>query len=209
MANDIVKFFGTQQGINQTLIDQLKHFAAGKQAMTGKALLKLNKAGVWVFGAANTVVRKGTKLIVNPPSLSSGFVAWHKSKVEAEFMQPIQLGPVPLDKLHAVEAKSGWQAQVSVEMMTMDEIPVQMLYKASSMGGQEVFFDLAGQLVFALSEDPRRAFPVIELSTTSYQHDEYGTVYKPAFSIVGWLGADGSEVTEQAKLGAGAKRGLV
>lgn len=208
MANDIVKFFGTQQPINKTLIDQLKSFAAGKQALSGKALLKLNKAGIWTFGQANTVLRKGTQLIVNPPSMASGFVAWHKSKIEAEFMQPISMGPVPLEKLHAVESKTGWQAQVSVELMTQDEIPVQMLYKASSLGGQEMFFDLAGQLVFALSEDPRRVYPVVELGTTSYQHEEYGTVYKPAVTILGWLDTNGAEVLEQGKLGAaGGKRG--
>lgn len=204
MANDIVKFFGTQQPISPGLIDQLKHFAAGKQAMAGKALLKLNKAGVWVFGAGNTVVRKGTVLIVNPPSMSSGFVAWHKAKVEAEFMQPIQLGPVPLEKLHAVESKSGWQAQVSVELMTQDEIPVQLAFKSSSMGGQEAFFDLAGSLVFGLSEDKRRVYPLIELTTSSYQHDEYGTVYKPGFTVVGWLDANGAALTDTPKLGGRA-----
>ena len=212
MANDIVKFFGTQQPISKGLIDQLKGFAAGKQALSGKALLKLNKTGTWTFGQGNTPVRKGAKLILNPASMSSGFVAWNKSKIEGEVMQPISLGPVDHGKLHPVESKTGWQNQVSVELMTQDEIPVQMLYKSSSMGGQDVFFDLAGQLVFALSEDPRRVYPVVELGTSSYQHEEFGTVYKPTIAILGWLDADGAEVLEQGKLGAAgqsAKRGLV
>ena len=204
MANDIVKFFGTQQPINPKLVEQLKSFAAGKQALLGKALLKLSKQGIWIFGASNTVLRKGAQVIVNPASMSSGFVAWHKGKVEAEHMQPIAMGPVPLEKLHAVVAKDGWQSQVSVEMMTQDEIPVQLLYKSSSMGGQEVFFDLAGTVVFSLSEDARRVYPVIEMSTSSYEHDEYGTIFKPVFNLVGWLDSNGAPLTDAPKLGGRA-----
>jgi hypothetical protein len=208
MTNDVAKFFGNSLPATEQLVEQLKVFAAGRQMLAGKALLRLTKAGQWVFGMGNTPLDNDIRLIVNPASMSSGYVAWHAGAVEAEVMQPIAQGPVPSDKLRAVKAKKGWESQVSVELMTQTDPPVHLIYKSSSLGGQDVFFGLAGDVAFGLTQDPARVYPVIELQKSSYQHKEYGEVFKPVFLVSYWLDADGKSIPLKPKLARG-KAGLL
>jgi hypothetical protein len=115
-------------------------------------------------------------------------------------MNPVHAGPVDYNALPPVRAKNGWQTQVSVDLSTMDAVPLQLSYKTNSYGGIKAVLALAGEIAVGLSEDLARAFPMIKLSSTSYIHKEYGKVYNPIIEIVGWLGADGEPVAKRTSL---------
>lgn len=208
MANDVAKFFGGHQLPDRAKLSQaLAGFSATKNALMGKALLKLSKQGVWVFGADNEMLENGTRLVANPASLASGYIAWYQSQVEGEVMQPLSHGPVDPNQLKEVNSGSippgkkaasgrGWEAQASIDLMTQSDVPLSLCYKSSSVGGMKALLSLAGDIAYDMDEDPNRCFPVVELDTDSYTHKEFGEVFTPIVAIVGWLDAEGKEIKE-------------
>jgi len=214
MSNDITKFFsGHQQApARDKLSEALAGFSAGKNALLGKALLRFTKQGTWIFGVDNELLAPGARLVLNPASMSKGYVAWYQSKIEGEVMQPLSLGPVDPSKLPPVNSGSippggkapsgrGWEDQASIEAVTQSEIPLCMIYKTSSLGGMKVLLDLASTIVMGFAENPKRAYPVVELGADSYQHKEYGQVFTPIIEVVGWLDVNGEPVEDFAKIG--------
>ena len=214
MSNDLQKFFGNHaQPDRAKLAESLAGLSAAKQALSGnQALLRLTKQGVWVFGADSVALKPGTQLIADPASLSSGYVAWYMAKPEAEVMQPTSLGPVDPSKLPEVNSGSippgakkpsgkGWEPQFSIALLTRDKIPLSLLFKTSSVGGSNCLLGLAGEIAMGLAENEARVYPIIEPGVDSYQHKEFGEVFTPTLTVVGWLGADGQEVKDLTKLG--------
>lgn len=208
MANDLQKFFsGHQLPDRDALAKSLAGFSAAKNTLMGKALLRLTKAGIWVFGQDSEVLKAGTLLIANPGSLQSGYVAWWMGKIEGEKMQPLSLGPVDATTLAQVNSGGippgfkkpsgkGWESQASIDMITQADVPLQLVYKTSSLGGMKALLTLAGEIAYGMSENPQRVYPVIEVDVDSYTHKEYGEVFTPVLAIHSWLGADGEPAKE-------------
>lgn len=216
MGTDVQKFFaGHAAPVDKSkLAEALGGFSANKNALLGKALLRLTKTGQWVFGIDNEMLPVGTKLIANPMSISSGYVAWWMGKIEGEIMQPLSMGPVDHSKLGPVNSGGippgktqasgkGWETQASIDLITTGDTPLQLVYKTSSMGGMRELLTLAGEISFGLTEDPRRAYPVIELAIDSYMHKEFGKVFTPLLPIVGWLDETGKPVIPRDLLKSG------
>lgn len=217
MANDLQKFFGGHQvPSRENLTKSLANLSAAKNALMGKALLRMGKDGSWVFGQDNTRLEAGTVLIANPASMASGYVAWYMAKIEGEVMQPLSMGPVDPEKLGPVNSGTippgkkvpsgkGWEDQVSVDLITRGEVPLSLTYKVSSLGGKKALLTLAGDIAFGLSENPKRVYPLVALGVDSYQHTEFGEVFTPILTVVGWLDENGDEVKEFTKIGQGSK----
>lgn len=212
MANDVAKFFGGHQLPDRAkLSTALAGFSAAKNALMGKALLRMTKQGTWVFGADSETIATGTRLVANPASLMSGYVAWYQSKIEGEKMQPLSLGPIDPNELGEVQSGSippgkkqasgkGWEAQASIDFITQDEIPLSLVYKSSSMGGMRALLELAGEIAAGMEENPARCYPLVEIEVDSYVHKEFGQVFTPVLDIVGWLDAEGKEVKDGSSL---------
>ena len=213
MANDIAKFFGGHQlPDRKKQVESLAALSAAKNALTGKALLKMDKSsGVWNFGVDNEKLAHGTVLIANPASLQSGYIAWYQAKVEGEVMQSHALGPVDPQKLGPVNSGSvppgkklpsgkGWETQVSIDLITRSDIPLSLVYKTSSVGGLKAILTLAGEISFGMNENPARVYPLVEIGVDSYEHKEFGTVYTPVLAIIGWLDEAGNEVKDMTKI---------
>jgi hypothetical protein len=220
MGTDVAKFFGGHNlpAAKSNLSQALAGFSAAKHALMGKALLRLTKQGIWVFGQDNEILKAGARLVANPASVASGYVAWYMAKIEGEIMQPITQGPVDPNKLGPVSSGSippgkdkpsgrGWEDQISVDLLTQTDPPLQMVYKTSSLGGKKAILTLAGEISMGVDENPKRAYPVIELGTDSYIHPEYSTIFTPDLRIVAWLDDAGEPVVDAPLLAE--KRGLV
>lgn len=214
MATDIQKFFaGHNLPSRDALAKSLASFGAVKNALSGKALLRMNKDnGTLAFGQTNTPITAGTVLVCNPASISAGYIAWYQGQIEGEHMQPVSQGPIEASTLPPVNSGTippgkkvpsgqGWQQQSSVDFITRDEVPVSLVFKSSSRGGMVAILGLAGEIAVGMTVDLRRVYPLVALGTGSYQHKEFGTVYTPEFIVVGWLDAEGNEIPEFEKLG--------
>ena len=82
---------------------------------TGMVILKMDKAGHWVFGADQTEVEDGSIWAVNPFSFVHGYIAWGDGTVLAEKMVPVSeplpdVGPAPDG------AKRGWEMQIGMSL---------------------------------------------------------------------------------------------
>lgn len=209
MANDVAKFFGNVQLPSRDKLQQdLASLGAAKAGlMGGQALLRLTKVGQWVLGQESEAVHEGQQFIVNPVSVQTGYVAWWQGGIEGEVMQPLSMGPVDPDKLGPVNSGGippggkapsgrGWEDQVSVNLASFDGM--QVVYRTNSLGGRRAILDLAGKIAYGYQENPKRFYPVIELSSDSYQHKnkEYGTIYNPILNIVAWLDENGKPVSD-------------
>lgn len=209
--NDLVKFFGSAQPpATDDLVKNLSALASAKTALMGKALLRLTKTGQWVFGADSDEY-DGTPLVANPASFASGYVAWYQGQKEGEHMQPLSMGPVDPQSLEPVKSGTvppgakevsgrGWENQFSLELVSRHDTPVHLLYATAAVGGTRALLTLAGDIAYAIIEDPRRSYPLIKLGVDSYKHKQYGTVFTPLLEITGWLDAEGNDVTDRKKL---------
>jgi len=219
MGTDIQKFFSGHKPAERAKLGQaLAGLAAAKHALTGKALLRLTKQGVWVFGADSEAFDTKQYLIANPESIASGYVAWYMGKIEGERMQPVTQGPIDGSTLPPVNSGSvppgkkepsgrGWESQTAVDLITNDDPPLQLIYKTSSRGGMMALLGLAGEVAIGMEENPDRAYPLVELGVEFYVHKEWGKVFTPTLSIAGWLDAEGNPVVDKKKLTGG--RGLI
>lgn len=202
MSNDLTKFFGNRQNseTRKQATDALGSFASNKAAMLGdRALLRLSKKGEWVFGIDNEELPAGAVVLADPATMASGYVAWHKGQIEGEVMKPLSAGPVPSNDLKPVQAKNGWQSQVSLDLFH-PKSGIKLQYKTSAVGGIRAMLNLAGDFAFAMHENGDRVYAELDFGVDSYEHKEYGTVYTPDISITGWLDADGKKVVERKRL---------
>lgn len=202
MSNEIARFFGDNVQLPATrddLVAGLMDFASMKSAIDGVSLLRLTKQeGEWVFGMDNE--KWSGELIANPSGFKSGYIAWHAGTIEKEVMQPLSLGPIDPSTLPPVMAKKGWEPQVSMDLISRHEVPLRLVYKSSNRGGTRALLGLASAIAVGLREEPGRVYPVITLGSDSYTHKEYGKIYTPVFTIVGWLDANGKPVETRRKL---------
>ena len=159
----------------------------------GMQYLKLNKVGYWVFGEDLLDIEEDSLWAVNPASFQMGFVAWHKSKKVGEQMASIYGQGVVEANLPAVE--SSWQRQVSMQLVCVsgDDEGEQVQYTASSVGGSKAFGSLLQAVMKHLQSGKAgdKNVPVLSLSSDSYPHPDYGTVYTPEFTVEKWIANEG------------------
>ncbi len=161
----------------------------------GAPLLRMLKGdGSWVFGADNVEVEPDARWAIDPASLAQGFIAWHGGKVEAERMAMIGHPPVDPTSLGPVSAKNGWEDQVCFGLVCQDgeDKDTAVVFKSNTHGGRGAFFDVFDAMKARAVEGLGYA-PLVVLRNDSYQHTEYGKIFKPIFEIVGWLGDEEPE----------------
>lgn len=165
----------------------------GSQGLDGRELMRLDKHdGLWLYGQDGTEFEEGDQIAVNPSSFKHGYISWKKREVVGEKMAPISQ-PVPSrDDLPETGAKWDEQLQFDAQLMNGPDAGVMLLYKSTALGGKECIRTLARRIVAQIQQNPQYPVPVISLSSTSYEHKEWGTIYKPVFNIVEWLDYDGN-----------------
>jgi hypothetical protein len=189
MATDIITNYSTEN-----LAQFKKQVTASAQnapVQSFKPIIKFTKAGDWVLGKDRDEITPGTRLVVFGPSMQEGWLGWQNGKVVGEKMRPISgtdVDDIEREEIAKIAPNDGWYRQIGLEMK-FQEGPdkLQVLWKASTAGARDTFYRLvrsiAGQ--FLLSEE--YVNPVITLDRSSYQHQTYGTIYKPELTVVDWM----------------------
>ena len=157
--------------------------------------------GSITFGQAKTPVEEGSFWAVNPASFRHGWIAWHRGAIEHEEMVPMSKDLPDESTLPEVKAKNGYEMQVSVDLRGWegDHAGVTVQLKKATKGT----LDFVDDLIEDIDAQTGDAFiPVIELQVESYQHAEYGLIFKPTYTVVRWVTpAEGEE--QAAKVEAG------
>jgi len=157
----------------------------------GSVILKMDKAGHWVFGADQTEIEDDSTWAVNPFSFVHGFIAWGDGEVLAEKMVNVSQ---PLPELEAAPpgAKKGWETQVgmSIKCLSGADTGMEASYTTTSVGGKKAVQALAVAIATQVEKDQDKPVPVVVLKKEHYQHKSYGRIYTPIFEIQEWVSMD-------------------
>lgn len=155
-----------------------------------KPILKFAKHGQWVLGSDKDEVTLDTKLAVWSPSLMEGWIGWQNGKVVNEHMRPISGSNIDLierEPLEELSESDGWFKQVAFEGRFTAADTIEVIYKASSGGGRDAFYELVRKIGMQFNKDSDYINPVISLSRESYTHKQFGVIYKPQFVVQDWM----------------------
>lgn len=171
----------------------------------GEPILRMGKDGVWVYGAENTEVEKGSEWAANPFSLMHGWINWKqvpqgsKEKPEkfGEILVPMT-EPKPAFSSLPVYEGGEWAEQTSITFRCLsgDDEGTQSDYKPSSVGGSNAMKELIAAVMDQLDKDPAHPVPVVVFGSAHYQHKTWGKTYVPDIKIVDWVSLD--DVTDAA-----------
>lgn len=167
---------------------------------TGTVIIKMDKVGRWVYGAAGTVAHPDATWAINPFSFIHGYIAWGPAVVLGETMVPAT-EPLPELKPAPAGAEKGWEAQVglSVKCMSGDDVGLEARFTTTSVGGRKAIQALAVAIAEQVEKDQSKPVPVVVLKTDSYQHKKYGRIITPVFDIVEWISMDGTDTDAAAE----------
>lgn len=158
----------------------------------GTVILKMEKAGVWVFGADQTEVEADSQWAVNPFSFVHGFIAWGDGEVLGEKMVPVSQ-PLPEVPAAPAGAKKGWETQIgmSLKCVSGEDKGLEVRYTTTSVGGKKAVQQLAVALAAQVESDQTNPVPIVTLKKDHYTHKQYGKIYTPVFTVVSWTGMEG------------------
>ena len=189
--NDVVKFGGANLPSVKSLSSALRSIEAEVGATGGNVILKMDKAGHWVFGADQTEVEDDSVWAINPFSFVHGFIAWGDGSVLAEKMASVT-DPLPETGPAPDGADKGWEMQVGMSLActTGEDKGLQARYTATSVGGKRSVQALAVAIADQADRNPDKPVPLVRLKKEHYQHKKYGRIYTPVFDIVDWASLD-------------------
>jgi hypothetical protein len=192
--NDVAKFGGLNLPSVQSLSSALRAIQSDVSTPSAAVIIKMDKAGHWVFGADQTEVEDDSLWAVNPFSFVHGFIAWGDGEVLGEKLTGVA-NPLPeLDPAPAASDK-GWEMQVGMTLACIngEDEGMQARYTTTSVGGKKAVQALAVTIAEQVDKDPANPVPVVRLKKEHYQHKKYGRIYTPVFEVVRWTGLEGAE----------------
>lgn len=189
--SEVVKFAGANLPSVQSLSSALRSIEADVGPAGGNVILKMDKAGHWVFGADQTEVEDDSVWAINPFSFVHGYIAWGDGTVLAEKMASVSK-PLPELEPAPPQAKRGWEMQVGMALACTngEDEGLQARYTVTSVGGKRAVQALAVAIADQADKNPDKPVPLVRLKKEHYQHKSYGRIYTPVFDIVGWASLD-------------------
>ena len=159
----------------------------------GVAFLKMEKGGLWVYGADGMEIEEGSLWAVHPASFKVGYIAWEEGNTSSgpvgEEMVSITEDPIVLSDLPKLNGGT-WAQQVGFQAACVngEDEGAQVVYKSSAKGGRGAFNDLLQQIMVHYKANPGtdKVVPIVSLGTESYKHKAFGKIYKPVFAVKEW-----------------------
>ena len=208
MANEISTFSAAGLPQVNSLTAALRNLQPASGG--GFAILKMDKTGHWVYGAAQTEVEDDSIWAVNPFSFVHGYIAWGDGVVLAEKMTSISNPKPPIDAAPA-GATRGWEDQIglSLKCVSGEDAGLEVRYSSTSVGGKRAVQDLGTKLAEQVDKDQTKPVAMVQLKKEHYQHKSYGKIFTPIFDIKKWASMEPDQEPElelPAPAPAGRKR---
>ena len=172
--------------------------AEAEQIMTAGKLLLFKKGKFYIAGAE---FNPGSRsFLANPvDGATTGWTKWQDGKpVDHRFVRVIdyaqrisreELGDLDRNAWPTNdrgEPADPWQPSDRLVIRTVDSCEQLLTFTTSSRGGRTALANLMGKVAKSVHYLDESKYPVIQLVSSSYEHDSYGTVHVPEFHIVGW-----------------------
>ena len=174
-----------------TLVTALETSIAHQSVTAGDTpFLRLLKSGEWVFGGDDLDVETDSKWAVNTSSFGMGFQAWTTGgELAGEEVEPVTNPPILRADLEDVGAE--WKPMITVQLLCVSgqDSGLTVMYKTTSKGGVKALKKLMQEIVDHVRANPKSTayIPVVNMTTDSYKHKQYGKIYTPILDIVDWL----------------------
>ena len=204
--SNIVAFSGANLPAVSTLSTALRSIAADV-GPAGVVILKMERAGHWVYGADQTEIEDDSTWAINPFSFIHGYIAWGDGEVLGEKMVSVSQ-PLPEVDAAPPNAKKGWETQVglSLKCLNGEDKDMEARYTTTSVGGKRAVQELALKISEQVEKDQTKPVPVIRLKKDHYTHKSYGKIFTPVFEIVEWVSMNGeAEAPAEAEEAAPAE----
>lgn len=194
--------------VYQTLRAGVAQTRASMPVMTGGTpYLRLLRDGKWAMGAEDSEIVDGTEAVINPLSIQHGYSCWtdrgpkegKNEKLGEEMWKITQPKPMANTLQEMTDPRTHavckWKDQMSFELKLLDGKyrGEQALYSATSVGGLRLADAILKELENQLDTGSMYIFPIVRISSDSYQHASYGKTYTPVMEIVGWADMNGNE----------------
>jgi hypothetical protein len=173
----------------------LANIARAAPARVG--FLKMDKSGIWSFGAEENVIEADAEVYIDPRGFVHGWQCWADTEipgVQAELLGTLvspMTQPVPAKPEDVPENGREWASLLGVSLLTDGH---KLTYTTTSVGGLNAVAKLAEAIAIQYRKDKASFIPVVSLGTESYKHKKYGKIYTPVFNITGWT----DELPEEA-----------
>ncbi len=197
--NEVTKFGSANLPSVQSLAQSLRALDTGT-ATGPTVILKMDRAGHWVFGADQTEVEDDSLWAVNPFSFLHGYIAWGNGEILGEKMVPVSQPLPELDPAPA-GAEHGWQPQVGMSLKCTkgEDKDMEARYSTTSVGGKRAVQVLALAIATQVEKDQSKPVPVVRLKKEHYTHKSSGRIYTPVFEVVEWVSLDGPGAAPEAE----------
>jgi hypothetical protein len=198
--SDITNFSSANLPSVQSLTSALRSVAADVGGANGVVILKCDKTGHWVFGADQTEIEEGSIWAVNPNSFVHGYIAWGKGEVLGEKMASVK-APLPELEPAPEAAERGWEKQVGMTLACTNgqDEGLQARFSATSAGGKKMWAAVALAVAEKTEKDPINCVPLVRLTSEHYMHKQYGRVFNPIATVVGWTSLDDAAVSDDSE----------
>jgi hypothetical protein len=208
MSNEVQKPNAGAMAVYQTLRAGVAQTRASMPVMSGGTpFLRLLRDGKWAMGAEDSEIVDGTEAIISPLSIQHGYSCWtdrgpkegKNEKLGEEMWKITQPKPMAntLEELSdpRTQKPCKWKDQMSFELKLLGGKykGEQALYSATSVGGLRLADTILKELENQLDTGSMYIFPIVRISSDSYQHSSYGKTYTPVMEVVGWADMNGNE----------------
>ena len=164
--------------------------------------MKMDRQGVFSFGAENLEPEEGSTWAANPMGLTHGWTAWGnkahdtEGKNVGEMMVPATQ-PYPLEE-DLPEVKGEWTKATALQLRCTngEDEGIQVQFKTNSVGGRKAFSTLLQEMVNRMVAGETDVVPLLKLESDFYKHATYGKIFFPVFTITKWVSMDGEPTTE-------------
>jgi hypothetical protein len=177
-----------QQVVPTNLLADSLRALKNDSAIGNVSLLKMDRAGHWVYGPDQEEVEKNSTWAVNPYSFTHGYIAWGEGVVLSEKVTSIT-EPLPAVGEPPANAIRGWELEFGMWLKCLDGANKDLVarYTSATRGGKEELKSLAYKIATQIEKDENNRVPVITLGSTHYVHKIYGKIFTPVFTVVKWI----------------------
>lgn len=209
MSNDLPVMFGegelTLDSLKSAITNTL-HNAPTVEKRGDTNFAKL-AGDDWVIGKDGEGVENDDEFIVVLEASTHGYVAWHGGRPEFKKMIPIRenLATIKLPSPDTIKAKHGIEDARGIVMMgTGAWQGEKVAFETNSSGGRETIEDMLRLVNQRMAAGDPALYPLVRLSSTSYNHAEHGRIVKPVITVVGWFTRDQAIAASRAPDGVPA-----
>ncbi len=166
----------------------------------GKPFFRLLKRGDFVWGQQDDPMQEGSRWAVNLKTLSRGWVCWGAGAMQGKLLGQV-MASVRAPKLVEPPPVNGFafKEQFGLEMTCIDgeDAGTEVLYKNHSYGFTKAFDALLDEVRTRYAIDKEFYWPIVVLTSESYDHKQHGEIFNPIFTVVDWANEDGESAIDR------------